>query len=84
MPTEINPGSNNGQNAQTPGNTGLGPANGNTNTLGVPGLQQPTPNQGAVRAFNKLLEEVGVDPKWADLLIDWIRSFPLPSHTGPK
>jgi general secretion pathway protein K len=82
-------GNNNGQNSnQTPGNNGVGLANGNSTGLGgngpIPGLQPPAPNPGAVRAFNKLLELLQIDPKWAELLIDWIDSDNLPQSQGAE
>jgi general secretion pathway protein K len=38
------------------------------------------PNQGAIAAFQRLLTMLGLDPKYADLLVDWIdkNSVPLP------
>jgi len=62
----------------TANTTGMG--NGNT---AVPGLTGG-PDQGAVKAFNKLLELVGMDPKWTDMIIDWIDSDNMPQPQGAE
>ena len=66
------------QNTGLGGNNGLG--NGNT---GIPGLTGG-PDQGAVRAFNKLLEMLAIDPKWTDMIIDWIDSDNMPQPQGAE
>jgi general secretion pathway protein K len=44
-----------------------------------------TPNPIALAAFRKLLEEVQVDPKWADDLLDWIdKSNIAPDGNGAE
>jgi general secretion pathway protein K len=48
----------------------------------VAGLGGLAPDPGAIRAFNKLLEMVGIEPKWSDLLVDWIDSDSLPQTQG--
>jgi general secretion pathway protein K len=60
-------------------NVGLG-QNAGSNAPALGG----TANQGAVKAFNKLLELVGIEPKWADLLVDWIDSDNLPQNQGAE
>jgi general secretion pathway protein K len=61
------------------GLNGLG--NGNT---ALPGLTGATPNAGAVRAFNKLLQMLNIDPKWTDMLVDWIDSDNMPQTQGAE
>jgi general secretion pathway protein K len=80
-------GPGNPNNGQNPNPTGTGTPTGlGGNTINPGGLQGPGPDEGAVRAFNKLLEEVGVsvDPKWADQLVDWIDSDNLPQSQGAE
>ena len=63
--------------AGTQNTTGLG------NGSGVPGVTAG-PDQGAVRAFNKLLEMLAIDPKWTDMIIDWIDSDNMPQPQGAE
>jgi general secretion pathway protein K len=72
-------GSFNGNNGttQNPATPGVPTVPGVTGAAG-------TANQGAVRAFNKLLEELQIDPKWTDLLIDWIDSDNNPQTQGAE
>jgi general secretion pathway protein K len=82
-------GGSNGQNGANPNgngiNNGLGGNNGLNNGLnGIPGLTGATPNAGAVRAFNKLLEELNIDPKWTDMIVDWIDSDNMPQTQGAE
>jgi general secretion pathway protein K len=56
-----------------------GTNNGNPAVPGTPG-----PNAGAVKAFNKLLESVGVDQKWTDMIIDWIDADNMPQTQGAE
>jgi general secretion pathway protein K len=59
--------------------------NGGQSTNGIPaipGVTGATPNAGAIKAFNKLLELVAIEPKWADLLVDWIDSDNNPQTQG--
>jgi general secretion pathway protein K len=72
-------GNNNGQSGANQNNSGL-----NNPTVNVPGATGGTANPGAVRAFNKLLEELQIDPKWTDLLIDWIDSDNTPQTQGAE
>lgn len=52
---------------------------------GVPaGAAQPAANAGAIRAFNKLLQLVGIEPKWADMLVDWIDADNIPQPQGAE
>jgi general secretion pathway protein K len=68
-----------GNNQNTTGmGSGLGPNNSN------PGLTGATPNAGAIKAFNKLLEELQIEPKWADLIVDWIDSDNMPQTSGAE
>jgi general secretion pathway protein K len=63
-------------------NNGLnGLGNGNN---AIPGLTGATPNAGAVRAFNKLLQMLNIDPKWTDMLVDWIDSDNMPQTQGAE
>jgi general secretion pathway protein K len=48
----------------------------------IPGVTGATPNAGAIKAFNNLLEAVGIEPKWADLVVDWIDSDNNPQTQG--
>jgi general secretion pathway protein K len=57
---------------------------GNTNPGGIPGATVATPNAGAVKAFNKLLEMLGIDIKWTDMLVDWIDSDNMPQPQGAE
>jgi general secretion pathway protein K len=68
------------------GNTGTtqGATNPVPNVPAVPGATGATPDPGAVRAFNKLLELLQIDPKWTDLLIDWIDSDNTPQTQGAE
>jgi general secretion pathway protein K len=68
-------GAGNGNQPGTVPNNGLG---------AVPGLTGATPNAGAVRAFNKLLVALNIDPKWTDLLVDWIDSDTNPQTQGAE
>lgn len=36
------------------------------------GTDGNTPNTAAIAAFQRLLQSVGLEPKWADYLVDWI------------
>lgn len=63
------------------GNNTPGTNNGN---IAIPGVTGAAPNAGAVKAFNKLLELVGIEPKWADLLVDWIDSDNAPQTQGAE
>jgi general secretion pathway protein K len=75
-------GSFNGNNGQSTGNqNGTNPG---LNVPAVPGATGGTVNAGAVRAFKKLLEELQIDPKWTDLLIDWIDSDNSPQTQGAE
>lgn len=58
-----------------------GPSNGNPL---IPGLGVATPNAGAVAAFNNLLEILQIDPKWTDLIVDWIDSDSIPQPQGAE
>jgi general secretion pathway protein K len=49
---------------------------------GMPGAGQPDPQ--AVAAFRKLLESVNVDPKWVDMLVDWIDTDNQPQTQGAE
>jgi general secretion pathway protein K len=74
-------GGNNGQNPQNGLNsTGMG--NGNPLNPGMAGAG--TPNAGAVKAFNKLLVSLNIDPKWTDMLVDWIDSDNNPQTQGAE
>jgi len=73
--------------------SGQSPSGGNNSTNNgtnlnnpppIPGGTGSTPNAGAIKAFNKLLESVGIEPKWADLLVDWIDSDNLPQSQGAE
>jgi general secretion pathway protein K len=54
-------------------------ANGGT---GTPAAGQPDPQ--AVAAFRKLLESANVDPKWVDMLVDWIDTDNQPQTQGAE
>jgi general secretion pathway protein K len=74
-------GGGNGPNGTNPNSTGMG------NGLGAnatPGLTGATPNAGAIQAFNKLLAELNIEPKWADLIVDWIDSDNMPQTSGAE
>jgi general secretion pathway protein K len=62
------------------------PTNGlNMGNNAIPGLATgATPNAGAVRAFNKLLQMLNIDPKWTDMLVDWIDSDNSPQTQGAE
>lgn len=64
-----------GPNGQNPNNPNGIP------TSQIPGMQGSA-NPGAVRAFTKLMELVHVDPKWADMIVDWIDSDNQPQNQG--
>jgi general secretion pathway protein K len=71
----------------TPGgnnlSTGMGNGGGPNNS--IPGLTgAASPNQGAIQAFNKLLAELQIEPKWADLIVDWIDSDNMPQTSGAE
>jgi general secretion pathway protein K len=42
--------------------------------------QDGTPDQTYVTAFNKLLELVGLEPKWTGLIVDWIDADIVPQN----
>ena len=63
--------------------TGNGTTTGMGNGTAVAG-GTGAPNAGAVKAFNKLLESVGVDPKWTDMIIDWIDADNMPQTQGAE
>ena len=63
----------NGNNAQRPANE---------NPVGAPVPGQPNPQ--AVAAFRKLLELSNVDPKWADMVVDWIDADNQPQTQGAE
>jgi general secretion pathway protein K len=42
------------------------------------------PNQGAIAAFRRLLTMLGLDPKYADLLVDWIDKNTVPLPDGAE
>jgi general secretion pathway protein K len=69
MPASGTPGLPAGAQRQTPGGAG-----------GVPG--GPDPN--AVEAFRKLLELSNVDPKWVDMVVDWIDRDNQPQTQGAE
>lgn len=57
----------------------------NLNTLidtSTPGSNKPDPD--AVKAFTYLLDQLGIEPKWADLLADWIRTGTQALPDGAK
>jgi general secretion pathway protein K len=71
----------NGQNGISVNNnatTGMGNGNG-TATPGTGG-----PDAGAVKAFNNLLESLAIDPKWTDMIIDWIDADNMPQTQGAE
>jgi general secretion pathway protein K len=74
-------GGNNGQNGTNPNGPVIPNGLGNN---AIPGLTGGTPNAGAVRAFNKLLEMLNIDPKWTDMLVDWIDSDNNPQTQGAE
>jgi general secretion pathway protein K len=53
---------------------------GRFNVNALVGTDGNTPNQGAIAAFQRLLTMLALDPKYADLLVDWIdkNTTPLP------
>jgi general secretion pathway protein K len=68
----------------TPGGGGGNPVPGNGGP-GTPGASQPgQPDPQAVAAFRKLLESVNVDPKWVDMVIDWIDTDNQPQNQGAE
>jgi len=68
----------NGNNPQIFGGSG----NSNTPTPGAAVAGQPNPQ--AVAAFRKLLELSNVDPKWADMVVDWIDADNQPQTQGAE
>ena len=50
--------------------------------VGYTGTNTGKPEPVAVDAFKRLLELVKVDPKWADLMVDWIDRDNLPQSQG--
>jgi general secretion pathway protein K len=69
------------------------PQNGQSNPQTQPGQTTPTQGgqqpatavtDGARLAFNHLLELTGVDPKWTDMIVDWIDSNQLPQPQGAE
>ena len=68
-------------NTPLPG-TPLGNSNSNSPTPGAAVPGQPNPQ--AVAAFRKLLELSSVDPKWADMVVDWIDSDNQPQTQGAE
>jgi general secretion pathway protein K len=82
-----NPNQGNQNNSST-ANNGLGRQNQNglaaSNPAIGPSLGLGAPNAGAIKAFNKLLESVGVEPKWADQIVDWIDSDNIPQPQGAE
>jgi general secretion pathway protein K len=74
-------GGNNG-NGTTPNANGINNVPGGAN--GIPGLTGATPDAGAVRAFNKLLQTLNIDPKWTDMIVDWIDSDNMPQTQGAE
>jgi general secretion pathway protein K len=73
---------NNGQTTTQPNGT-LTPSN-NATSPTIPGLTTQQPDPAAVAAFNKLLELVGIEPKWSDLIIDWIDTDSQPQSQGAE
>jgi len=61
-------------------NNSTGMGNGNPATPGG----APGPDAGAVKAFNNLLESLGMDPKWTDMIIDWIDADNMPQTQGAE
>jgi general secretion pathway protein K len=72
---------NGASNTPLPG-TSLGNSNSNSPTPGAAVPGQPNPQ--AVAAFRKLLELSGVDPKWADMVVDWIDADNQPQSQGAE
>jgi general secretion pathway protein K len=70
-----------------PGAGGVNPpvASGGTQTpvAGQP-AQPGQPDPQAVAAFRKLLESVNVDPKWVDMMVDWIDTDNQPQTQGAE
>jgi general secretion pathway protein K len=65
------------------GQSGLPPSAANANpgsSTGAPGQPDPT----TVDAFRKLLELSQVDPKWVDMVVDWIDRDNLPQTQGAE
>ncbi len=65
-------------------NTGLGGNNTANGGVTGTGLTPPGPNPGATKAFTKLLELVQVDPKWTDMIVDWIDTDNQPQNQGAE
>lgn len=56
-------------------------------TPGAGGIQIPGASQvdpGAYKAFEHLLELVGLEPTWADKIVDWIDQDPIASSQGAE
>jgi general secretion pathway protein K len=67
-----------GSNPLLPGvNPPLGNQNGQNGVNG-------NPTAGAIAAFNRLLEIVGIDPQWSDKIIDWIDSNQMAQPQGAE
>jgi len=62
------------------GNTGQGTGTPQT----TPGTLAGQPDPTAVAAFKRLLELSGVDPKWADMVVDWIDKDNQPQTQGAE
>ena len=71
-------GGTNGQNGTSLNTSTTGMNNGNG---AVPG-GTPGPDAGAVKAFNSLLESLGIDTKWTDMIVDWIDADNMPQTQG--
>lgn len=54
----------------------------NVNDLVMP--DGNTPNPGAIDAFQRLLKKLDLDPKYADLLVDWIDENTTPRPDGAE
>lgn len=82
----VTPNSGNGQ----PGGNGNGNngqvlnPNGNSNTPSTAATLPGQPNAQAVAAFKKLLVLSNVDPKWADMVVDWIDADNQPQSQGAE
>jgi general secretion pathway protein K len=66
------------------GSAGLPTSVANPTQGGTPTAQPGQPNPAAVAAFKKLLELSGVDPKWSDMLVDWIDKDNQPQTQGAE
>jgi general secretion pathway protein K len=56
----------------------------NPTQSGTPTAQPGQPDPAAVAAFRKLLELSQVDPKWTDMLVDWIDKDNQPQTQGAE